>query len=136
MFVRKYHSDSHRKYILQAHIILSCKYRKKLLLKLGDDIKNIIYTIANVRKFSIVTLETDKDHLHLLIDYSPSESLSKITSLIKQMTTYHIWRDCKHSKLLKNNFWKENTLWADGYFVCSVGDANEQTIKNYINSQG
>jgi putative transposase len=43
------------------------------------------------------------------------------------MTTYHIWRNCKHSKLLKNNFWKVNTLWADGYFVCSVGDANEQS---------
>jgi len=37
-------------------------------------------------------------------------------------------------KLLKRA--KENTFWSDGYFVCSTGDANMETIKKYIEEQG
>jgi len=28
------------------------------------------------------------------------------------------------------------TFWSDGYFVCSTGDANMETIKKYIEEQG
>jgi putative transposase len=31
---------------------------------------------------------------------------------------------------------KEKTFWSDGYFVCSIGEANPNTIKQYILSQG
>jgi putative transposase len=136
MSTRNYHSDCHRKYILQAHVILSCKYRKKLLIKLGDIVKQIIMNVADTHGFKICTMEVDKDHLHILIDYSPSWALKDLISLIKQMTTYHIWHSYDYEKFLKNHFWKEKTLWTDGYFVCSVGDANEQTIRHYIESQG
>jgi len=37
---------------------------------------------------------------------------------------------------LKKSYWKENTFWSDGYFVCSTGDANMETIKKYIEEQG
>ena len=38
--------------------------------------------------------------------------------------------------MLKKSYWKENTFWSDGYFVCSTGDANMETIKKYIEEQG
>jgi putative transposase len=37
---------------------------------------------------------------------------------------------------LKKHFWVKHTFWSDGYFVCSTGDANTDTIKKYIESQG
>ncbi|MGB5505596.1 MAG: transposase, partial [Sulfurovum sp.] len=37
---------------------------------------------------------------------------------------------------LKQHFWKENTFWTDGYFVCSIGEASPDTIQNYIKNQG
>jgi len=40
------------------------------------------------------------------------------------------------SDTLKKQFWKENTFWSDGYFVCSTGNANMETIKKYIEEQG
>ena len=39
-------------------------------------------------------------------------------------------------KDLKREFWKENTFWSDGYFVCSIGEANNDTIRKYIENQG
>jgi REP element-mobilizing transposase RayT len=33
-------------------------------------------------------------------------------------------------------FWKEKTLWGDGYFACSIGEASKETIMKYIEKQG
>lgn len=47
---------------------------------------------------------------------------------------HHIWK--KYKQLLKLHFWKEHTFWSDGYFVASIGNANEKTIQKYIEEQG
>ena len=36
----------------------------------------------------------------------------------------------------KNNFGKKKLFWSDGYFVCSIGEASPETIRNYIANQG
>jgi len=84
--------------------------------------------------FSIESMETDKDHVHMLVDIDPNVSATQIVSRVKQMSTNRIWK--KHSEALKNSYWKENTFWSDGYFVCSTGNANMETIKKYIEEQG
>lgn len=35
-----------------------------------------------------------------------------------------------------NLIWKEKTFWTDGYFVCSIGEANPETLRKYIQNQG
>ena len=51
-------------------------------------------------------------------------------------TEYHTKKRCKYPTELKTHYWGENTFWIDGYFVCSTGDANMETIKKYIEEQG
>jgi len=41
-----------------------------------------------------------------------------------------------HQNFLQEHFWKEKTFWTDGYFVCTIGEANPDTIRNYIKNQG
>ena len=36
-------------------------------------------------------METDKDHIHYMIETEPTMSVSKIVNLMKSYTTYHIW---------------------------------------------
>ena len=78
-------------------------------------------------------METDKDHIHYMIETEPTISISKVVNLIKSYT-YHIWK--KHTEYLKNHFWKEHTFWTDGCFACSVGDVSEEMLKQYIENQG
>ncbi|MBD2769479.1 transposase [Hymenobacter sp. BT664] len=33
-------------------------------------------------------------------------------------------------------FWKERTVFSDGYFVCSTGEASTDTVRPYITWQG
>ena len=41
-----------------------------------------------------------------------------------------------HGNYLSKHFWKERTFWTDGYFVCSIGNVSENTLKKYIENQG
>jgi putative transposase len=75
-------------------------------------------------------MEVDKEHIHLLIQYGPKMSILEIVRLLKQMTTFHIWK--QHEKYLSNHFWKERTFWSDGYFACSIGNASKEMIQKYI----
>ena len=133
----EYHSKSHCKYMIKLHMIFVVKYRKSLMTgEIDEDMKQIVHEISQSEDslFSIGTMESDNDHLHLLLNIEPTVSATSIAQRIKQMSTIKIWQ--KHSDTLKKQFWKENTFWSDGYFVCSTGNANMETIKKYIEEQG
>jgi putative transposase len=130
----EYISENHSKHLLMCHLIFVCKYRKKLLLKVGDDIKTEIESIANHYGWQIIEQEIDQDHIHILIRYSPKWSILEIVRLLKQLTTYRMWQ--KHNKYLSQHFWKERTFWSDGYFSCSIGNVSKEIILKYIQEQG
>lgn len=130
-----YHSQNHSKYLLQVHLVFSTKYRKKILNgALSDDLKQIMYDIANERDIIIKAMETDQDHIHLMVDYPPKKSVLELVNNFKSIGTFRIYK--KHRAFLKTHFWKENTLFSDGYFACSIGEASPETIKKYIQTQG
>ena len=79
-------------------------------------------------------METDKDHIHYMIEYEPTISISKITNLMKSYTTFHIWET--EYVYLKNYLWREKTFFTDGYFVCSIGNVSKEQLQKYIENQG
>ena len=131
-----YMSKNHAKYSLKAHIIFVVKYRKKLINKdIEFFLKTKIKQIEVRSDFRIELMETDEDHIHLLVDYDPKVSILQIVRRLKQETTFDIWK--VHENYLKKYFWKEKTFWSDGYFACSIGEgASYETIQEYIKSQG
>ena len=42
----------------------------------------------------------------------------------------------EHKKMLLHHYWKEKTLWSDGYFAASIGQVSQETIERYIEHQG
>lgn len=129
-------NGSHNKYLLQYHLIFVCKYRKQLLSNkyIADDIKLLSQKICTKHKVIIKYVETDKDHIHYMIETRPNINLSNLVKTMKSYTTYNLWKT--YSKLLRKHFWKEKTFWTDGYFICSVGNVSEETLKKYIENQG
>jgi len=129
-------SKNRHKYLLQAHIIFVCKYRKMLFTnkELSNIVKQLSFDICNKHKIEIQTMETDKDHIHYMIEYEPTISISKIVTLMKSYITFHIWK--YKENLLKKHFWKERTFFTDGYFACSIGNVSKEQLKKYIDNQG
>jgi len=106
-------------------MIFVCKYRKKILELIDAELKKIIYDFVSEFDFEIIEMETDKDHIHLLIKCEPKYSTLAIVRRLKQETTVRLWKTQK--EYLKKHYWKEHTLWSDGYFVCSVGNISKET---------
>ena len=133
--MNNYSKKNHKKFLIKYHIIFVVKYRKKLLVgKLKWDMNNIMRHIAISSDFDIDEIQSDENHIHILVNSVPKISPTSIISRLKQQSTVDIWKN--HTNILSNHFWKEQTFWSDGYFVCSVGNASIETIKKYIENQG
>ena len=110
------------KHNLMYHIILVTKYRKRLLITYEDFIKKCVEEISLKYRFNLECMEVDKDHIHLLIKTIPSQTPSFIVSLIKQITTFKLYQEYREE--LKTIF------RSSGYFINTIGNASEETIKN------
>jgi putative transposase len=131
----QYKSSTHHKYSCSYHVILVCKYRKKLLQKqTNKDIQELILEYCDKHNVDIRAIESDIDHIHILVDCDTKVEPHKFISYMKQHTTYYIWK--RQEVLLSKQFWKERTFWSDGYFCCTVGNATLEKIQEYINNQG
>ena len=99
MFLRKdltgvmdYVSENNSKYLLMVRLIFVVKYRRNLLIKFEDEIKQIFYDITKEKDIVIVEMEVDKKHIHLLVHYKPTMSVLDLVRWFKQISTYRLWR--------------------------------------------
>ena len=92
-----YKHGNRNKFLLRYHLIFVCKYRKRVLNgnNIATDIKKLSLEIANKHNTDIQYMETDKDHIHYMIETTPNINLSDFVRVLKQYTTYHIWEKYK-----------------------------------------
>ena len=133
----EYTKSTHAVFSLQYHLVLTVKYRKPLLVQYGADVKRKILDITKTARFTVIEMNDDCDHIHLLISTQPNISPSQIVKSIKGQTTQDLWN--KYPQELRQQFWKKkinDVFWSPSYFVCSVGHVDQSTIENYIKNQG
>ncbi|MBQ9562539.1 MAG: IS200/IS605 family transposase [Lachnospiraceae bacterium] len=131
----RYKRRNRRKYNLKVHIVLVTKYRKALLQNGIDDfVKRAISYLAEQNDWAIIAMETDRDHIHILLEYDATERICDIISIIKQRTTRWLW--IRYRDVLSTQYWKKHIFWSDGYFACSIGEVSSATIEKHIAEQG
>ena len=116
-------------------IVLVTKYRKALLQNGIDDfVKRALSYLADQNNWAIIAMETDQDHIHILLEYDVTELICDIISIIKQRTTHWLW--VRYKDVLSTQYWKKFIFWSDGYFACSIGEVSSATIEKYIAKRG
>lgn len=81
--------------------------------------------------FSILEMELDKDHIHLLVEFKPRYSIEQVVRRLKQLSTDYLWK--KEEQYLKKFYWKQrHILWTHGYFCSTIGEVSESVIRKYI----
>jgi putative transposase len=119
-------------YSIQYHIVWCVKYRHKILYdKVETTLKELIESIAVEYNFTIVTMENDIDHIHLLIECTPQHYIPDIIKWLKGISARKLF--IKYPEL-KEKLWGGH-LWNPSYFITTVSENTEEHIKNYINSQ-
>lgn len=136
MSMSTYERFNHAKTFLRYHLILSTKYRRKVLNPIRDDLLDSMREAEDKNgKFHIEIAEVDKDHIHLLVRIKPSESIDNVVHSLKQQSTYKMWK--LHHEHLSKYYWSgKHNLWTRGYFASTIGDVSEKTLVKYIKKQG
>src|SRR6266481_5846654 len=80
-------SKNHAKFLILYHLIFVCKYRKKLLISSGNEVKQLFEEIAARSDYSFETLEVDQDHIHCLVKSEPRISPLAMVRKLKQEST-------------------------------------------------
>ena len=86
---------------------------------------------SEINKWEIQELQIMKDHIHMLIQLNPKKSVSKVVQIMKGGTSRKIREEFPS---LKEFLWGDS-LWADGFFAETVGIAQEEMIRKYIQKQ-
>lgn len=120
-------------YSIQYHIVWCVKYRHKIIT---DDIETklieLLKQIANDNNFSIVEVNTDLDHVHLLIDCSPQHYIPDMIKALKGVSARLLMKE--YGSQLRNKLCCEH-LWNPSYFVATVSENTEEQIRQYIKNQ-
>ena len=128
----EYRKSSHTCYNIKYHIIWCTKYRYQVLEKsIQMRLREIIRQTCEKNGIQIIKGNIGKDHVHILISSPPQHSVSKIVQMIKGRSSHIIQDEFPH---LKKRYWGQH-MWARGYFCGTVGTVDEETIKNYIETQ-
>ncbi len=81
--------------------------------------------------WQIHQINIQKDHVHLLIQVNPRDSIAHVMHYLKGGSSRIIRKGFPE---LEEFLWGDS-FWSDGYFAESVGKVSEATIKNYIKNQ-
>ena len=93
--------------------------------------KNHFESICSDLSSKLVEFNGETDHVHVLVEYPPALSISKIVNALKGVSSRLLRRDFEE---LRNRSLKEH-LWSPSYFAASCGGVTIETLKKYIEQQ-
>lgn len=129
----KLDTNSHSVFLLNYHLVLCVKYRRKVIT---DDISNRLKEIfINTTEKYGITLEEwnhDIDHVHLLFRAKPNSDLSRMLNVYKSASSKRIKNEFPE---IRNYLWKEY-FWSKSYCLITTGGATIDVVKKYIETQG
>ena len=91
----------------------------------------VMYVTTLYRK-RLCLLNTDLDHVHLLIECSPQHYIPDMLKALKGVSARLLMKE--FGVVLKKKLWGGH-LWSPSYFVATVSENTESQIREYIQNQ-
>ena len=118
---------------LHIHLVFLTKYRRSVFTKaVLEDLKEIFASVCQDFEAELVEFDGEKDHVHLLINYPPKVSVSRLVNSLKGVSSRLIRK--KRYACIQDKLWA-GALWSPSYFAASCGGAPIPIIKQYIEQQ-
>jgi putative transposase len=128
----RYWKGSHTKHKLQFHVVWIPKYRKRVIRgKMAIRIRRLLYEGCKMNRWYIRELKIKEDHIHMIIQISPKDSIADVINILKGGSSRIIRKEFPE---LEEFLWGDS-LWADGYFAETIGQVDEEVVRKYIRDQ-
>lgn len=125
--------NTHHIFRIMYHFVWIPKYRRKVFEEpYRGTLKSIIKKIGYDYDIEIVELEIPVDHIHMIVRAEPKDSPSDIMQKIKSLSAREFFRI--HPEIKRKYFWG-GKLWTQSYFVETIGNTNEEVVREYVQSQ-
>ena len=126
-------NNNHSVFAIHFHLILVAKYLRQVINdEISERLKEIFRSIESNYNIALEEWNHDMDHVHILFRSEPNSNISKFINAFKSASSRLIKKEYPsiRSKLYKEAFWSQS------FCLISTGEANIETIKKYIESQG
>ena len=120
-------SLSHTRWNCKYHIVFAPKYRRQVFY--GEKrraIGEILRRLCERKGINIVEAECCPDHIHMLLEIPPKQSVSGVVGYLKGKSSLMIYEQFANLKYKYRN----REFWCRGYYVDTVGK-NTAKIKAY-----
>lgn len=128
----EYKTGASTKHRLLFHLVWCPKYRRRVLIgEIAGRLNELFIQACEMNDWEIHELNIQKDHVHMLLQINPRESLSHVVQMLKGGSSFMIRKEYPD---LEEFLWGDS-FWGDGFFAESVGAKSEKVIKEYIKNQ-
>ena len=118
---------------LHVHLVFVTKYRRgALTAKILARCEDIMGDVCADFGASLVEFNGEDDHVHLLVEYSPTMRIASLVGSLKGVSSRYLRQEF-HGHLRKY-IWSGH-LWSPSYYAGSAGGAPLEVIRRYIESQ-
>lgn len=115
---------------LQYHFVWCPKYRRGVLVgEVATELEKLLREKAFELGVEIISLAIRPDHVHCFITGTPSLAPYLLVHRLKGFTAHELR---KRFPSLKTRL---PSLWSRSYYVGSIGQAADETVRRYIEAQ-
>jgi putative transposase len=103
---------------LHVHLVFVAKYRKKLFDTAAlKTLEKIFVEVCQDFEAELKGFNGEKDHVHLLVNYPPKVSVSKLVNSLKGVSS----RLLRKQRPDLTELYYKGALWSPSYFASSCG---------------
>lgn len=127
-FRRERHSVSK----LVVHLVCVTKYRRQVF----DDaaiawLQQHCIKVCTTMGATLIALDGEADHMHMLIEYPPKLSISVLVNALKGTSSRLLRKE--RPDIAKR--YHKGVLWSPSYFAASAGGAPLEHVRRYVEQQ-
>lgn len=127
-----YRSGRHCVHLMHTHLVFTPKWRRNVFTGAHlETLKELFERVCSTFESQLVEFDGEPDYVHLLVQYPPQVSVSKLINSLKGVSSRRL--KVLHPDI-KKHYWG-SVLWSRSYFAGSVGGAPLEVLKQYIQNQ-
>ena len=117
---------------MHVHLVFVAKYRRSVFDGAAIEALRAIFTqVCRDFQATLVQMEGEVDHVHLLVEYPPKVPVSSLVNSLKGVSS-RLLRQRRPD--IRKRYWR-GVFWSASYFAASCGGAPIGILRQYIEQQ-
>lgn len=129
----KLDNNAHSVFSLSYHLILTVKYRRKVINEeISKRAKEIFEYISPNYNITLQDWNYSIDYVHITFKAHPNTQMSKFINAYKSASSRLLKKEYPQ---IRQNLWKDY-FWSQSFCLLSTGEMTADVIEEYIKTQG